>query len=150
AAIRDDAGNERATARLAQLLTAAGRYPELAELHLAVLATLGPAAPDGKNPERLRRWSELTELYGQHLDRLDDAVVAAEVTMQLAPGDRSRRRLLAELCEHACKPQRGRAMACVEQLLDDDPGDRDAYRALERLCRDSGDSERAAAAAAAI
>ena len=150
AAVADDAAAPRAASRLAELLAEAGRWAELAELHLAVLARLGPAAADGSNGERLHRWSELIELYRDRLGKLDEAVVAAEVTVQLAPGERARRRLLVELCERAGGAARARAIVCVDQLLAEDPGDREAYRSLERLCRETGRDARARAAAAAI
>jgi tetratricopeptide (TPR) repeat protein len=150
AAVADDANAPRAAGKLAELLAEAGRHRELAELHLGVLAALGPASGDGKNPERLHRWSELVELYRDRLDKLDEAIVAAEVAVQLAPGDRARRRLLVELCEKRGGPARTRAIACVDQLLAEDPGDRDAYRALGRLCVETGQTARARAAEAAL
>jgi tetratricopeptide (TPR) repeat protein len=150
AAVADDAHAPRAAGKLAELLAEAGRHAELAELHLGVLAALGPASADGKNTERLHRWSELVELYRDRLGKLDEAVVAAEVAVQLAPGDRARRRLLVELCERGGGAARPRAIACVGQLLDEDPGDKDAYRALGRLCQETGQIARARAAAAAL
>ena len=103
---------------------------------------------EGRAGERLRVWTALGELLLE-LDRHDDAVVAFEVAMTLAPDDQARRIRLAGLYE-GVPAYDGKAIELHQALLRGDKRRTDSYKALHALYERAGAAEKAAACEEAL
>lgn len=150
AALDEDPTFERAWAALERILCEAGRHEALARLFARALERLGPEGPDGRNPERLRLWSRLADLYLHPLGRRAEGVTALEVVTKLQPDDAARREQLVRLYLESGDDHVDKAIAELQRLLRTDKRRLDAYRKLAELYRRTGRPERAAACADAL
>lgn len=103
---------------------------------------------EGRPGERLRLWDKLGDLSLQ-LDRHEDAVVAFEVALTLAPDDVERRQRLADLYMGAPAHDHD-AIAQHQAVLRANKRRLESYKALRALYGRTGQPEKARAVAEAI
>ena len=142
AAVEDDPLLFAAADQVEAMLVAAGDRDSLAAFYYKRLGHV--RTDEGRPGERLRLWDKLGELC-LALGRGEDAVVAFEVALTLAPDDAARRLRLADLYVTADPKHDPDAIALHHTVLRKDRRRLASYEALRTLYARTGDRDKSRA-----
>lgn len=149
-ALDDDASLDRSAEALEELYRDRQEWKELARFYRKALKRIGPAADDGKNPERLRLWNATGEVCLDKLGERESALAAFEVALTFEPRNLERHKQLADLYVQAGPDRFDKAIVEHQYLLRNEKQRIISYRSLKHLYIQTSQRDKAAACSYAL